>query len=351
MPGQGGGVLSRIAESLFWTGRYVERADDIARILDVHLHHLLEDPTVDESTACSSLLAAMGVAAGNPAPDAASVTEKLAFDHTNPSSIASSLVSARANARGISEVISSEMWEALNVTYNDLGVQVQLGRQEGPHAFFGFVRERAALLAGLADSTMCKDDAWHFLVLGRSLERVDMLARLLSTEVAHEPAKVDWVTLLRSCSGHEAFLRTYRSEPEPGPALEFLLRERLFPRSILCALLTAEDCLRQLDHSRPRPGFHDEASRLVAEARTHLEFRPVDDMLHQLFNPLAAVQAGVSRATESLATRYFRQTRAIEWHVDQMEAPSVPGQTSSVTAGDGAAPLSPPSPPSSRAQL
>ena len=133
----------------------MERAEDIARILDVHLHHLLEDPTVDESTACSALLAAMGVAVGDTAPDAASVTEKLAFDDTNPSSIVSSLVAARANARGISEVISSEMWEALNVTYNALALQVELGRQEGPHGFFGFVRERAALLAGLADSTIC----------------------------------------------------------------------------------------------------------------------------------------------------------------------------------------------------
>ncbi len=72
------------------------------------------------------------------------------------------------------------MWEALNVTYNALALQVELGRQEGPHGFFGFVRERAALLAGLADSTMCKDDAWRFLVLGRSLERVDMLALALA---------------------------------------------------------------------------------------------------------------------------------------------------------------------------
>jgi uncharacterized alpha-E superfamily protein len=186
-------------------------------------------------------------------------------------------------------------------------------------------------------------------VLGRSLERVDMLARLLSTEVADDPANVDWVTLLRSCSGHEAFLRTYRREPEPGPALEFLLREPLFPRSILCALLTAEDCLRELDPGRQPPGTHDEARRLVAEARTHLEFRPVDDMLHELFVPLAAVQAGVSRATDSLATRYFRQTKAIEWHVDQVETPNGPDETSSVTPGDGAAPLS--TRPGSRAQL
>ena len=89
----------------------------------------------------------------------------------------------------------------------------------------------------------------------------------------------------------------------------------------------------------------------MAEARTHLEFRPVDDMLHELFDPLAAVQAGVSRATESLATRYFRQTKAIEWHVDQVETPNVPDENSSVVAGDGRAPLSSPPRPGGRAQL
>ena len=140
-------MLSRIAESLFWTGRYVERADDMARILDVHLHHLLEDPTVDESTACSALLAAMGVAVGDTAPDAASVTEKLAFDDTNPSSIVSSLVAARANARGISEVISSEMWEALNVTYNALGIAGPAGPAGGPARLLR-VRQGTGRVAG-----------------------------------------------------------------------------------------------------------------------------------------------------------------------------------------------------------
>ncbi len=169
--------------------------------------------------------------------------------------------------------------------------------------------------------------------------------------MADDPASVDWVTLLRSCSGHEAFLRTYRREPEPGPALEFLLRERLFPRSILCALLTAEDCLSGLDPGRQPPGTHDEARRLVAQARTHLEFRPVDDMLHELFDPLAAVQAGISRATDALATRYFRQTKAIEWHVDQVETPNVADETSSMTPGNGTPLLSAPPRPGSRAQL
>jgi len=313
-------MLSRIAEGLFWTGRYIERAEDIARILDVHLHHMLEDPSVDEHEACSVLLAAMGLnALAETAPTVASITEGLVFDRASRSSIVSSLVAARANARGIGEVISSEMWEALNVTYNALSLQVELSREQGLHGFFRFVRERAAILAGLADSTMSKDDAWRFLVLGRSLERVDMLARLLSTEVGEQSTTLDWVTLLRSCSAHEAFLRNCRGDPGPAPALEFLLRERLFPRSVLCGLLTAEQCLVELDPGRARPGSHDEARRLVAKARTSLEFRPTDELLSGLPDHLASVQASVSEASASLAARYFRQATVIDWHADEME--------------------------------
>ena len=91
--------------------------------------------------------------------------------------------SGRANARGVSEAISSEMWEALNTTYNSLAGQVGLARRIGPHGFFR-VRERAAVIAGLTDSTMSRDDAWRFLILGRSLERVDMVARLLTPRFA-----------------------------------------------------------------------------------------------------------------------------------------------------------------------
>jgi uncharacterized alpha-E superfamily protein len=312
-------VLSRIAESLFWIGRYVERAEDTARILDVHIHHLLEAPASTEAETCRSLLDVMGVStSGAPpafgdGPDARMVTEMLAFDEDNPSSIVSSLRAARASARGVSEAISSEMWEALNTTYNALPAQVGLGRRIGPYGFFRFVRERAAVLAGLTDSTMSRDDAWRFLVLGRSLERVDMLARLLSTAVRSDEADVDWVILLRSCSAHEAFLRTYRREPEPTLAAEFLLLDRLFPRSVFCALSTAEDCLSELDPRSGRAGMADESRRILGRVRTQLEFDQIDDLLHDLPGQLDAVQTACSSASSALASRYFRQYNPIEW--------------------------------------
>jgi uncharacterized alpha-E superfamily protein len=311
-------VLSRIAESLYWIGRYIERAEDTARILDVHIHHFLDGPTVDEPEVCRDLLSAMGVAVTDDTPlNAHFVTEILAFDGTNSSSIVSSLTAARSNARGVSEAISSEMWEALNTTYNALPGQVGLGRSVGPYGFFRYVRERAAVVAGLTDSTMSRDDAWRFLVLGRSLERIDMLSRLLTTGLASEDAdSSDWVVLLRSCSAHEAFLRTYRREPEPALAAEFLLLDRLFPRSIFCAVSTAEECLASLDPRSLRSGTHDEARRILGLVRTNLEFSRVEDLLAHLPEQLRAVQTGCSAANASLAARYFRQTTPIAWTVE-----------------------------------
>jgi uncharacterized alpha-E superfamily protein len=318
-------VLSRIAESLYWIGRYIERAEDTARILDVNIHYLLEAPAMDEDRFCRRLLDAMGV----PAPpgkllDAQTATELLAFDETNPSSIVSSLTAARANARGVSEAISSEMWEALNATYNALPGQVGLGRRVGPYGFFRFVRERAAIMAGLTESTMSKDDAWRFLILGRSLERTDMLARLIATGMSPSADDsdesdddgedgTDWVVMLRSCSAHEAFLRTYSREPDPYLAAEFLVLDRLFPRSIFCALSSAEQVLTELAPRSSRAGSYDEARRLLGLVRAGLEYRRIEDIMDDLPVRLRRVQEGCSATSAALASRYFRYTTAIEW--------------------------------------
>src|SRR5258706_12139367 len=176
-------MLSRIAESLFWIGRYVERADDRARILDAFLARVLEDPWIDEDAACRSLLAILG---SGPPHDArlttGDVLELLGFDVANPSSIAGALSSARENARGARETISSEMWECLNVTWHSLPARRLAAEHLGPALYLGFVRERAAVLVGLAESTMTRGGGGRLLVLGRNLERVDMSARLLSVQ-------------------------------------------------------------------------------------------------------------------------------------------------------------------------
>ena len=113
-----------------------------------------------------------------------------------------------------------EIWKALNAIYNARPGQIGLSRRVGPYGFYRLVRERAAVIASLTESTMSRDDAWRFLVLGRSLERTDMLARLLATGLTESTDEIDWVPMLRSCSAHEAFLRTYSREPEPRLAAD-----------------------------------------------------------------------------------------------------------------------------------
>ncbi len=309
-------MLSRIAESLYWVGRYVERAEDTARILDVHVHRTLEDPSVEEDAACRGLLAVMGVKAPEEPLDSADLLDILAFDSASTTSIAGSLVAARENARSARDSISSEMWECLNATYNALPGVVARVLGGSPHAFFAYVKERAAILAGLADSTMSRDDGWLFLVLGRSLERVDMTARLLSASFGDGSGPGELVTTLRCCSAHEAFLRTYRRRVEPDLVAEFLLLDRLFPRSAFHALGRAEECLAQLQPGAGRAGLDDEARRILGRARTDLEFRRVHELVADLPSHLSSLQECCSGAGDALARRFFRQSAPQEWSLE-----------------------------------
>jgi uncharacterized alpha-E superfamily protein len=310
-------MLSRIAESLYWVGRYAERAEDIARILDVHLHHILEDPWVDEEEACRNLLGIMGT----PSPekgriDAARVIEILAYDTSDPCSIVGSLNAARDNARGARDAISSEMWECLNATYNALPAQAIAEAGFGPYRFFRYVKERTAILAGLAGSTMSRDDGWRFLVLGRSLERVDMTTRLMLATITGSSGSPEWINTLRSCSAYEAFLRSYRSPVEASLAVEFLLLDRLFPRSAFYALSLAQQRLSELAPTAGRSGQEDEARRILGLARTELEFRRVDELVADLPAHLEKLQASCAAAGNAVAKRFFRQTAAVEWTLE-----------------------------------
>jgi uncharacterized alpha-E superfamily protein len=185
-----------------------------------------------------------------------------------------------------------------------------------PHAFFTYVKERAAILAGLADSTMSRDDGWLFLVMGRSLERVDMTARLLSASFGDGSGPAELVTTLRCCSAHEAFLRTYRRRVEPDLVAEFLLLDRLFPRSAFHALGQAEECLAQLQPGAGRAGLDDEARRILGRARTELEFRRVQELVSDLPSYLGALQASCSDAGDAVARRFFRQSSPQEWNLE-----------------------------------
>ena len=296
-------MLSRIAESLFWIGRYVERADGTSRLLDVHLQLLLEDPWVDEDSACRSLLKVIGSNAQFDGPlDRHQLMNVLTVDRNDPSSIASALGNARENARRVREIVSTELWECLNTTRSRMPRKVALDRS---HDFFAWVRERTALAIGIVESGTSRDEAWTFFTLGRSLERIDMTARLLATSELTEASGPSWTTILRSCGAYEAYLRTYRGVPSATNAAEFLLLDRIFPRSVIFAVTRAEACLNDLVPTTSRVGITDEALRILGQLRTNLEYRSAPAILANLTNEMISLQAGVKEVSESISTRYF----------------------------------------------
>lgn len=309
-------MLSRVAESLYWMGRYVERAEDTSRLLDVHVLGLLENPWSDHQVTSRDLLQVMGLPVPEGEVDPAAAATRLAFERGSASSIAGALQAAREVARGIREELSSELWECLNAAHHSLPGQ-ELGAQvRGPHVFCRWVRERAAVVAGVVDGSMPRDDGWHFLVLGRSLERVDMTARLLRASALRSDTSSDWVGLLRSCNAHGAYLRGYRDAVEPERVVEFLVLDRLFPRSVYAALAQAEACLTHLDPSAGRVGHGGDARRLLGRARTDLEFRTSEELLAELPDLLDMLQRTVRRAGEALSSRYFHLDAAVSWTAD-----------------------------------
>ncbi len=308
-------MLARNAESLYWIGRYVERADDTARILDVTVHQLLEDSSVDPDLASRTLLRVLGIEPPAAPLDMWSLTDVVAFGRGDgQNSIVESISAARENARGAREVTSTEMWECLNTTYNALAERERAARRLGPHEFLSFVEGRAAMFAGLADSTLSRDDGYRFMMLGRAIERVDMTVRLLLARVGDSASSPAWVTVLRSAGAHDTYLRTYRGVLDAGRVVEFMLLDRLFPRSVFYSLRLAERHLDEL-HNRPhdRIGATGEAQRLLGRARSELEFLQPGLLLDSLEDRLAGLQRSCREIGEALALEYFHAAPWVAW--------------------------------------
>ncbi len=303
-------MLSRIAESLFWIGRYVERADGTARIVDVLRLQQMEDTAHGDSISARHVLS---VVMGLPTPDGpvtfADVGKRLVFDSTDASTIAGTWWAARENARRARETLSTELWECINTSWHrwrDLGSAQVTARH------LAWVRERSALVSGIADSTMSHDEALDFLLLGRALERADMTARLVAT-AAYPGMGSAWMTVLQSCGASQAYVRTSRGLVTDERAAAFLVLDRLFPRSIVYALTDAEGRLRKLDPGIDRVGFSDEARRRLGRVRTSLEYRAFSDVLPDLPAQMQRVQETVIAASDAVARRYFKAGPVQQW--------------------------------------
>lgn len=306
-------MLSRIAESLFWIGRYLERAEDTCRIVEVHLQLLIDDPSVDSDAAAATLLAVMGspVAPSELTDSNETVMAQLCWDADAGCSIAAAIGGAREAARRARETISTEMWEAINTSWIAMrGNRLQRMR---PATAFKYVRERCAVISGTADQTMSHDDGWHFLTLGRSLERVDMTARMISTAAVTAGSQSAWPNVLRGCGAHHAFVRTYGGVVSDREAAEFLLLDRLFPRSVVYTLTAAEEALAQLEPGTRRTGFSDDARRLLGTARANLEYQRPERILAELPQRMADLQRSCYQASEAITSRYFSAAAAASW--------------------------------------
>jgi uncharacterized alpha-E superfamily protein len=285
-------MLSRVADALYWMARYVERAENLARFVDVTFNLQLECGE-DAGDVWPSLVNVTGehewFADKYGLATADSVIHCLAFNDDYPHSIVSCLRAARENARSIRETISSEMWEQLNQFYIFLREARANGEwRQAPQDFFQEIKLQSHLFKGLTDSTMRRGDGWHFCRLGRLLERADKTSRLLDVKyyillprVDHVNSSIDdlqWQAVLRSVSGFEMY-RQHHHNITPRKVAEFLVLDRLFPRAIHYAVLAAERSLHAISGTPPDT-FRNPAEQQLGLLRAELAYATVDEIIN-----------------------------------------------------------------------
>jgi uncharacterized alpha-E superfamily protein len=303
-------MLSRIAESMFWIGRYVERAEDTARLLQTHLRMLTEDTQAAEVDACRNLLALMNVDHVEE-PMLTDLLRVLGYDPSEPTSIYFAYAAARDNARRAREVIPLDLWECVNTTWHQLPTTPF--DTTGAHVFLNWVRERSAMFGGIARGIMVRDDGWEFMSMGRSLEQVDMTSRLVaSASLTHGSSQ--WPAVLRGCGGHDAFLRTYRGLYTDREAVKFLIVDARFPRSIMHGLIAATDSLEKVAQNNMLTARHAQtAIRSLGQLRARLEYADLDDLLSNLNPEMSAVQDVMAQVSATVATSYFAAADPTAW--------------------------------------
>ncbi len=303
-------MLSRVAEAFFWIGRYLERAEGTARILEVVIQQTTGQAGEPAQVAAARLLAVLGLPAQRDA-DLDDVVRKLAYDKASRCSLTGTLVAARENAMVVRHLLPAEMWEALNTTQVEIEMRRRPRSAVGMYRFLGLVRTHAVAITGLADTTMSRDDGWLFLTLGRALERADVITRQLAASGIRAAGEQALASVLLSCRGYEPYLRRSRGIIDPGRVASFLLRDSCFPRSAFASLTVAGDCLDSLAGGSRRPA--GEPARLLGRARADLEFGTPGELLADLPARMARLQAACSEASDAIGRHYFSYQRPTRW--------------------------------------
>jgi uncharacterized alpha-E superfamily protein len=315
-------MLSRVAESLYWMARYIERAEDLTRLIAINFNTLLDLADPDSQPGWAPLIALNGDEAlfyeiyGRASAEA--VIDFMLWHPLNPNAVIACITRARENARGVREQISSEMWEHLNHLYMTLRGLDRAAVQRSPFAFFQHVREGSQGFQGVSQATLTHSEPYEFLRLGTHLERADKTVRILAAKYAavrqlpadSAEAALHLSALLRSCSAYEPFRRSPGLTLTADQVAQFLLLSRTFPRA---ALFCANQCLLSLaavgdpaDQSQP-----DHPRRELGRLSAELEYLDggsvmgdrLEAFLEQLLGRFNQVGDGIARA-------YFN-TRAI----------------------------------------
>ena len=284
-------MLSRVASSIYWLNRYVERAENYARFIEVILNLSLDLPR-DTAEQWEPLVATTGdheaFLSRQKKATKESVIHFLVADSTNPNSILSCLTAARENARSIREIISTDMWEQVNRFYLMVTHAVADGMSShNLHPFLADVKTASHLLLGITDATMSHGEGWHFARLGRLLERADKTSRILdvkyfillptATEVGTPFDIIQWSVLLKSASALEMYYKRY-GRIAPNDVAAFLILDPTFPRAIRYCLIKGEDSLHAISGSE-HGSYQNPAEKRLGRLRAELDFADIEDCI------------------------------------------------------------------------
>jgi uncharacterized alpha-E superfamily protein len=284
-------MLSRVAESVFWMARYIERAENVARFIDVN-HNL----TLDLGGVVGEQWAPLVYTTGDWAdfqeryagPTRENILQFLTFDRDNPNSIAACLQHARENARAVREIISSAMWEEINKFYLWINEASRTGEAlDRPYDFYNQVKRASHLLVGITEATMSHGEAWQFALLGRMLERADKTSRIVDVKyyillptvrlVSSPLDVVQWSALLKSAGALEMY-RQAHGRITPAKVADFLLLDCEFPRSMRFCLVTAEQALREITGNHGGM-FRGRSEQRLGRLRSDLVYATIGDII------------------------------------------------------------------------
>lgn len=317
-------MLSRVAESVYWMSRYIERAENVARFIDVNYNL-----TLGEGSALGSQWHPLVYTTGDEElfeelygePTREGVLQFLAYDERNPNSIYSCLARARENARSVRDTITAPMWEHINTFYKMVRSAAQGGASKvGPIAFCDAVKQSSHTLTGLTYVTMSYGEAWHFSRLGRLMERADKTSRIVDVqyflllpaaqEVGSALDVVRWSALLKSASALTMYRKTH-GRITPTKVAEFLILDHEFPRAMHFCLIFAQESLWQITGTRPGT-FRFRSEQLMGRVRTDLDYTSIADIIRNgMHEYIDQFQNQLNELGEAIRQDFFRLPTSI----------------------------------------